>query len=510
MSRVSDIISSQEDANLRELAENSVEDIKQRSIAGVLSYTLRTFAVQFIAVFANFFLAAYLSRTEYGVYFLVTAALNLFTFLSDIGLAASLIQKKEEPTVTDLRTTFTVQMVLSLFIFGLSVALTPLWQRMYGFSGPDLWLLYVVGFTFVMISFKTIPSVLLLRKLRYDLLSVPGVVENLVFYTVLCLCAWQGLGIRSFIFAILLRDAFGVGLMYAIQRWPIGLTFSWQSFRGMVNFGAKFQLNDLIARVKDDLFTLVVMGAFLDTSQIGLVSWSKKMASMPQQFTVNNIIAITFATYSRLQHRPDLLKKAIEKTLYFVSLVTFPMLAGLSIFIVALVELVPRYEQWKPALLGVSLFAVNYAWAAISTPLTNTLNAVGKVNRTLVLMIMWTGLTWTITPLAIIFFGYNGVALASAIISFSSIVTIMMVKAVIPFDFWRNIWRQLVATLAMGIIGVMGMPLWQQSFFNLALGIVLTGTVFAIVFLGIGWRSLVTELTSLGIWPKIARRFQSS
>lgn len=510
MSRVTDIVSSQEDANLRELAENSVEDIKQKSIAGVLSYTLRTFAVQGIAVFANFFLAAYLSNTEYGIYFIVTAALNLFTFLSDIGLAASLIQKKTEPTLVDLRTTFTVQMFLSIVIFALTIGLTPLWQRLYGFEGASLWLLYVVGFSFIMISLKTIPSVLLLRRLRYDLLSVPGVVENLVFYTVLCLCAWKGLGVQSFLFSILARDLAGLLTMYSIQRWPIGLHFSWQSFRTMVNFGAKFQLNDLLARVKDDLFTLVVMGAFLDTSQIGLVSWSKRMASMPQQFTVNNIIAITFSTYSRLQDQPKLLKKAIEKTLYFVSLVTFPMLAGLSIFMIPLVNLTPRYEQWKPALLGVSLFAINYAWAAISTPLTNTLNAVGKVNRTLVLMIMWTGLTWTITPLAIIWYGYNGVALASVVISFSSIVTIMMTKTVIPFDFWSNIWRQLFATVAMIIIGVMGLPLWNQSYLNLAMGVVLTGLVFGIVFLSIGWRSLIAELTSLGIWPKIARRFQSS
>ncbi len=504
------MVSSQEDANLREITENSVEDIKKRSITGVLSYTLRTFAVQGIAVFANFFLAAYLSDTEYGVYFLVTAALNLFTFFSDIGLAASLIQKTTEPTLKDLRTTFTVQMFLSLFIFALSVGLTPFWQAAYGFTGPSLWLLYVVGFSFLLISLKTIPSVLLLRKLRYDILSVPGVVENLVFYTILCVCAWRGLGVMSFIFAIAARDVAGVIAMYSLQRWPIGLGFSWQSFRGMVNFGAKFQLNDLLARVKDDLFTLVVMGLYLSPDQIGQVAWSKKMASMPQQFTVNNIIAITFATYSRLQDRPDLLKKAIEKTLYFVSLVTFPMLAGLSIFMIPLVELMPRYHQWRPALLAVTLFAINYAWAAISTPLTNTLNAVGKVNRTLMLMIMWTGLTWTITPLAIIQFGTLGVSLASAVISFSSIVTILMTKAVIPFSFWPNVWRQIVATGAMIVIGLLGMPLWDQSFFNFGMGIVLTGAVFGIVFLSIGWKSLIAELTSLGIWPKLARRFQSS
>lgn len=510
MSRVSDVISSNEDANARELAENSVEDIKKRSVAGVLTYTLRTFAVQGMAVFANFFLAYYLSASEYGVYFIVTAALNIFTFMSDIGLAATLIQRKVEPTLTDLRTTFTVQMLLALAIFGLCLGLTPYWKSAQSFSGHELWLVYTVGLSFVLISLKTIPSILLLRKLRYDLLSVPGVIENLVFYTVLCLGAWKGLGILSFVLSILSRDIAGVVAMYALQRWPIGFSLSWQSLKGMVNFGAKFQINDLLARVKDDLITLVVMSAFLTKDEIGLVAWSKRMASMPQQFTVNNIIAITFSTYSRLQHHPNLLRKAIEKTLYFVSLVTFPMLAGLSIFIVPLVHLIPKYARWQPALIGVSIFAINYAWAAISTPLTNTLNAVGHVNKTLLLMIMWTGLTWTLTPIGIILFGFNGVAIASAVIGFSSIVTIMMVQKTLPFSFWANIWRQLFATAALIIVGVIGLPVWQQSFLNLGIGIVLSGVVFAIVFLAIGWRSLLAELISLGIWPKIIRRFQSS
>jgi O-antigen/teichoic acid export membrane protein len=62
------------------------------------------------------FLFAYLGRYEFGVFAIVSAIINFLVYFSDIGLAAALIQKKERPTETDLRTTFLVQQILVLAI----------------------------------------------------------------------------------------------------------------------------------------------------------------------------------------------------------------------------------------------------------------------------------------------------------------------------------------------------------------------------------------------------------
>ena len=53
----------------------------------------------------------------------------------------------------------------------------------------------------------------------------------------------------------------------------------------------------------------------------------------PYNLTVQNVMAITFPTFSRLQKRPALLKKAIEKSIFFISLSIFPILVGMSVFI---------------------------------------------------------------------------------------------------------------------------------------------------------------------------------
>ena len=74
-----------------------IELIKKRAISGVVTFTLRTFFIQAFTFFATFILTILLDPSIFGVFFVVSAILNLFVYFSDIGLAAALIQKKEEP-----------------------------------------------------------------------------------------------------------------------------------------------------------------------------------------------------------------------------------------------------------------------------------------------------------------------------------------------------------------------------------------------------------------------------
>lgn len=494
------LISSDEIDNEQEIAEltaQSIQQVKARSVRGVISYSFRSFWLYGLGLVAAAVLSAFLSPAEFGVYFLVTATIGLFTFLSDVGLAATLVQKKTAPTVEEMRTTFTVQQFLSILIAVILVGLTPYWQAR-GFGAKELMLLYALSGSFFLASLKTIPSILLERELRFDLLVIPTIIENTLFHGATIVFAWMGLGITSYTIAVVLRGVAGVAAMYFIKRWPLGFGFSMATFRQLLHFGAKFQLNDLLARIKDDLF-IVVLGNFLPLNQLGYISWAKRWVTFPQQFSVNNVMAVTFPTFARLQHDPPRLAKALQKTLYFITLLIFPLLAGMSLFLQPILSLIPQYAKWSPAGLSFILFAVNIGWSAVSTPLTNTLNAIGQINKTLKLMVMWTVLTWTITPVAIYFAGYNGVALASAVIGFSSVVTIFMVRTVIPVRIWPSVWRQLLATAAMILVGLAGYPYWSRSFYHLAAGGLLVALVYSTTFLLVGWKSLRTELRSLGV-----------
>ena len=162
-------------------AEITLEVVKQRAVKGVAVLTGRTFLLGLLSLVATGFLGALLSQSQFGVFFIVSAIVNFLAYFSDVGLAASLIQKKEKVTDSDLKTTFTVQQVLVFLLLLIIFLATPIFENAYSLSYDGKMLLYALGFSLFLSSLKTIPSVLLERELDFSRLVLPQVLENVVY-----------------------------------------------------------------------------------------------------------------------------------------------------------------------------------------------------------------------------------------------------------------------------------------------------------------------------------------
>jgi O-antigen/teichoic acid export membrane protein len=419
--------------------------IKNRAVKGIIALTSRTFLLQIFSLLATFLLTVFLSPKEYGIFFVVSAVVNFLVYFSDIGLAAALIQKKEDITGDDLKTTFTIQQLLVLSLTILALLFSPSIASFYNLSLTGLWLFRALVFSFFLSSLKTIPSIILERKLHFTKLVIPQIIENLFFYITAVILAWQGWGIASFTWAVLLRGVSGLIVIYLLAPWKPAIGIVRKSAKKLLSFGIPFQLNSLLDLVKDDLLT-VFLGKILTFTQIGFIGWAQKWAYFPLRFFMDSINRVTFPAYSRIQHERKILGQAIEKSIYFISLTIFPTLTGLFLSAPYFVAFFPKYEKWQPALLSLAFFCVNAIFASISTTLTNAFNATGKIRTTLNLMIFWTSSTWILTVLFIKLFGYNGVALASACVAATSWITVYLAKRIIDFSFWANIKDALVAT----------------------------------------------------------------
>ncbi|AKM81433.1 MAG: Polysaccharide biosynthesis protein [Candidatus Pacebacteria bacterium GW2011_GWF2_38_9] len=479
-----------------ELSGEEIAEIKKKSVKGVVSFFARTIILQGVGLVSAFILSAFLSPEDFGIFGIVTQIIALLVFFSDIGLAAALIQKKAEPTEDDYKTAFTVQLILAWTIFFIVLAIIKLGFLNVKIGNEGILVLLALAISFPLATFKTIPSIILERKLDFNKLVLPQIFEQVVFHSILIVMAWKGYGVASYFYAILFRSVIGLIVIQILQPWFPKIKIDRQSLKGLLSFGFKFQLNDFLARIKDQLYFLV-LGAFLPLKDFGYMQWSKNWSMYPYNLTVQNVMSITFPTFSRLQNHKDLLKKAIEKSLYFISLFIFPILIGMSIFIYPLTELVDKYTKWQPAIFSFVLFSLSVAWSAISTPLINSLNAIGKINQTLKLMTMWTVLTWVLTPVLVWKFGFNGVAIAAFLISFTSIFSVFMTKKYVAIEVMRNIWPQLVASLFMAVFGFLGIKYWGLSYRNFFFGGFASFLLYAVVFFVLSKNRFLEEIKSL-------------
>lgn len=428
--------------------EIDLATVKTRSLTGIVTLISRSFVLQIVASFGFLALSIFLGRPEIGLFIAVNDLVGILGYFSDIGLAASLIQKKEKVSIADLRTTFTFQQVIVLCLIGLAVVFARPIFDFYHIGGAGTSLFYALLLGFFLASLKTIPSVILERQLKFNILASVEVLENLIFYATAVFLAWQGYGVGSYVWAVVLRGISGTLLIYYLASWPIGLAFSVVSLKALLRFGLPYQMNSLLAVVKDR-FLNIFLWKIIGADGVGIIGWAQTWSQKPLRFIMDNVTKVTFPSFARLQDHPQELKKAIEKTLFFITILTFPILAGLSLVASDLVNMVPKWSKWQPALLPLYLFCFNSALASISTPLTNTLNALGKVKHNTYLMLMWTALTWTLVPFMAMKLGYLGVAIAVAIIAISSVVPIILVQRAIKFSLKDSLFAPTLATLLM-------------------------------------------------------------
>jgi O-antigen/teichoic acid export membrane protein len=428
------------------MEEIDIAMVKKRSLTGVVALTSRTFLLQVIAFAATFLLTIFLSPQIFGIFYVVSAVINFLGYFSDIGLAAALIQKKESLTQEDLSTTFTIQQILVGVVVIIALMGSKMISNFYGLDVTGLWLLRSLILSFFLSSLKTIPSILLERKLDFNRLVIPQILETLGFYAVAVVLAWQGFGIVSFTWAVLTRAVVGLVAMYIISPWHITLRLSREVARKLMRFGVPFQLNSFIALLKDDLLT-VFLGKVLPFAQIGYIGWAKKWAEVPLRLIMDSVIRVTFPAFSRLQEHKEHLQAAIEKTLFGLSLTIFPISVGLLFFVNPLIHIIPKYGKWEPAVMSFYLLTFSSILAGLSTPLTNALNAIGKIKVTLGLMAMWTVLTWILVLTLIHFYGFIGVPIAFVTVSATLVIVVYLVKRFVQFSFWASIITPLLASL---------------------------------------------------------------
>lgn len=427
------------------------DEIKHKAVRSVIALTTRTIFLQLVTAVALFFLQIFLSPAEIGVFFIVTAVFQIFTLFTDVGLGAALIQKYDEIAENDLKTVFLIQEILVAVAIFLGVAATPIIKSYSHLNSDGFTLYYVLLFTLFISSLKVIPSILLERKLAFEKQILPQIVESIVYYLIVVFLAWKGFGIKSYSWGFFISALVGLPIYYILSPWKIGFAFSKDRARHLFSFGVFYQGKSVLAVIKDNLFTFFLSG-MVGNSGVGYWGTAQRWAYFPYRFVVDSITKVTFPAYSRAQDKTDILRAGIERSLFTVSLVLFPLYTILTINIANLISLIPKYTKWEPAVISFYFLCSQAIIAALTNILVNVLDATGRVKTTLYLMVLWIILTWGITIVLVTKLGFTGISVAQFLVSLTIVLVIFLVKKFIQFNFVDNVIKPLLAAVFMGLI----------------------------------------------------------
>src|SRR3989344_9289038 len=164
------------------MGELNLETVARKSVKGVAALVSRTLFIQVLNTFTFFVvLVPFLGPEILGIFTVTSAILVFFAYFQDIGLAASLIQKKKEPTQVELRSVFTIQQLLVLLLILPALFFSRSITSFYHLDDQGHVLFIALLVSFMLTSLRTIPTILLERKLEFEKLVIPQVGEAIVF-----------------------------------------------------------------------------------------------------------------------------------------------------------------------------------------------------------------------------------------------------------------------------------------------------------------------------------------
>jgi O-antigen/teichoic acid export membrane protein len=463
--------------------------MKSRSIFSMASLLFQSSYSAVLGFVAFFILTLNSGAALLGIYSTVLASMSFFNYITNLGLAAALIQKKETEE-TDLSTAFFIQFILVTIAVGIGFYFGD--RLLAGYKdlpANTIYLYWALLISLFLLSLKTIPSVLLEKNVEIYKNVLVSSVENTLFYLTIIVAVIAGYEMEALIAAVLIRAAVGVGLLYFMKPWKPGLSFSFASAKELLAYGLPFQGNSFLALIKDDLL-IIYLGQVIGLGNLGIVSFGKKYAEMAVRLVTDNVNRVAFPVFARVQDNKELLGKSLSNVLFYGSVIVFPIIIGGMFTFDSFLRIVEGYyDKWSPALFSFYFFSLSTLFVSLTTPFINLFNAVKKVRTSLLFMVLWTVMMWVLIPPAVNLYGFNAVSVVFFIQSLTFFLVVWQAKTVVDFDMTKAIKGVLLGSILtaayLGIIRWISLAIFTSEEVHLVFSLlgapmVYGGTVIAI------------------------------
>lgn len=477
------------------MTETNTQDLKRRSLISVMSLFFQSGYSALLGLGANLVLTILLTPDIFGLYGTVLSIVALLNYFSDIGLAGSLIQKKEI-TDDDVRTTFTFQQILIITIITIGYLATSFIQSFYKLPAEGIYLYWALLISFFISSLKTIPSVMLERKVIFRKIVAVQIIENTVFYVLVIVLALSGLGIRSFTYAVVARAVVGLIAIYSFSYWQPQIGISRSSLKSLLAFGVPFQASSFLALFKDELINLY-LAKVLGFHTLGYIIWAKKWAEAPIRIIMDNVTRVLFPVIARIQDDKEKVGRIMEKIIYYQTLLLAPILLGMALMMRPLVELIPRYEKWEPALPAFYILVASAFLSTYSSPFINLFNALGKARIPFTFMLIWTVTTWIFTPVLTRMYGLYGFPITQLILALTSVLVLLKARQFISFKVVSILYPAILSAIGMGLAVWAVIAYFGVSWVSIGTAIIFGAIVYASLVQGVFKRDVKAELQQL-------------
>jgi lipopolysaccharide exporter len=405
-------------------------------------------------------LARLLRAEDFGLMALVMLVVGFAQAFADMGLSGAIIHR-QDATREVLSSVFWLNVVAGMLLCVALALAAPLVAVAFG--QPELRkLVALAALTFLVTPVSQQFYALLQKSLAFKTLAGIDLLTALCSVAAAIASALMGQGVYAFIWGTLVAAAMRATVLLGIgmRRWRPALRFRAAELRGYVRFGAYQTVERSINFLGFNLDKLLV-GSLIGVHGLGLYSVAYQLAMKPVLFFAPVVNRVALPLFAVVQKDDARLRSGFLDCMRAVSLIMFPLYAGMIVLAEPLVRVVLG-EAWRSTVPVLQLLAALGFFYSIGNPIGSLLVAKGRIALSFLLNV------WMLVLYACAIFlgsawGVEGVATALVVATAcglfpSGFLVRWLLVRMRPPEYLRALAPALLASIVMAacVVGVRG------------------------------------------------------
>jgi teichuronic acid exporter len=424
---------------------------------------LQTIGEQGIRFAVTIVIARLLLPQDYGLTAMLAIFIGLGQLLISSGFARAIVQARA----------LTQHELSSVFYFNLAVAVVC--GAMLACAGPWIAgfyrvpllasLCYVMAFGFIISALGLVQQALLTKALDFRPQFFARTSGAVIGGGIGIAMAWKGFGVWSLVGQSLLGDALAVAIYWRLGKWRPSLHFCFADLRHLFGFGSKLLFSGTLDVIFQNIYTVVIGKAF-SAGDLGLFTRAQQLQQLPVTNLGSLADQVLFSSFSTIQDDKERLKRAMRRAVTTLSLVSFPMMAGLAVVARPLV-LVLLTAKWEACIPYLQLLCVAGAIYPLQVINLSVLTAQGHSNLFLrveiikkCFLVLAVAFTWR--------WGISAMILGQIVLAWLCLyINTFYTQRFLRYGFWSQIRDMLPYAAATGgmslLVYLLQMPHWNSN-----------------------------------------------
>jgi len=453
--------------------------LKQQAVTGIFWSFLERFGSQFILLITQVVLARLLTPEDFGLIGMLAIFIGISQAFVDSGFGNALIQKKEV-NQTDYSTVFYFNILVGFILYGILFFSAPFIADFFH-QEKLIGLTRLIGLLLILNSFGLIQFVKLKKELNFKSIAKATIFSNIMAAICGITLAFLNFGVWALAIQMVSIYLFRTLIFWISSTWRPTWEFSYQSFKGLFNFGSKLLLSSLLDQIFQNIYLLII-GKLFTAKDLGYYTQAKKLQGVPVIALAAIVGNVTFPAFSKIQDENEKLLIGFRKTLKLLVFVNFPLMLGLAVVAQPLFLFVFG-PQWLPSVPYFQLLCISGMLYTLHTTNLSILQVKGRsdlflrleiIKKSITVIAIFIGLQWGIMGLI-----YGRVVTSFIAYFINAYYSGKLLKYPIKNQL-KDLWPAMVASITMAII-VSAVGFWSQSFISFIAQIIIGIAAYFII-----------------------------